>query len=86
MRLFYFYDSVDHIAIVLPIPILYTGADPYCIVTVGKQKAVTPVQKNTLDPNFNSKVMFFISNPVGAEVTVEVCSCGDNLLCTCLSR
>ena len=51
------------------------GADPYCIVKVGRQKAVTPFQKNTLDPNFNCKVMFFISNPGSAEVSVEVSTC-----------
>ncbi len=65
---------------------LYTGADPYCIVTVGKQKAVTPVQKNTLDPNFNSKVMFFVSSPGGAEVTVEVCIYSCDNYCTCISK
>ena len=46
----------------------------------GRKKAVTPVKKNTLDPSFNSKVQFFISNPSSAEVTVEVCVC----VCVCV--
>ena len=62
------------------------GADPYCIVKVGRQKAVTPIQKNTLDPNFNCKVMFFIGNPGSAEVSVEVstCTCMNSWSTRCL--
>ena len=48
------------------------GADPYCIVKCGRSKAVTPVKKNTLNPNFNARVQFFVSSPGSAEVTVEV--------------
>lgn len=51
------------------------GADPYCIVKVGRQKVVTPIQKNTLEPNFDCKVMFFIRNSGTAEVSVEVNVC-----------
>lgn len=50
----------------------YVGADPYCIVRCGRSKAVTPVKKNTLNPNFSAKVQFFTSNPGSAEVTVQV--------------
>lgn len=48
------------------------GADPYCIVKCGGSKAVVPTKKNTLNPNFNCRVQFFISNPASAEVVVEV--------------
>ena len=48
------------------------GADPYCIVKCGRQKAETPVIKNTLNPTFGSKVTFYISNPAATEVTVQV--------------
>jgi len=52
---------------------MYIGADPYCIVKVGRQKAVTPVKKNTLEPKFNTSVQFFLARPETAEVSVEVC-------------
>ena len=52
--------------------LLFVGADPYCIVKCGRNKATTPVKKNTLNPNFNAKVQFFVSSPGSAEVTVEV--------------
>ncbi len=51
---------------------LVLGADPYCIVKCGGSKAVVPTKKNTLNPNFNCRVQFFISNPASAEVVVEV--------------
>ena len=38
----------------------------------GRKKAITPVKKNTLSPNFNAKVQFFVSSPGSAEVSVEV--------------
>ena len=52
------------------------GADPYCIVKCGRQKAETPVIKNTLNPTFGSKVTFYVSNPAATEVTVQVRGCG----------
>ena len=33
---------------------------------------MTPVKKNTLNPNFNASVQFFVGSPGSAEVTVEV--------------
>ena len=55
-----------------PSLLLFVGADPYCIVKCGRNKATTPVKKNTLSPNFNAKVQFFVSNPGSAEIIVEV--------------
>ena len=52
--------------------LIIPGADPYCIVKCGRQKAVTPVIKNTLNPTFGTKVNFYISNPAATEVTVQV--------------
>ena len=63
---------ISHFDASLLIPYSTAGADPYCIVKCGRSKAVTPVKKNTLNPNFNASVQFFVSNPGSAEVTVEV--------------
>ena len=39
------------------------GADPYCYVICEGKTARTPVQKNTLTPVFNAKLIFYIRRP-----------------------
>ena len=58
------------------VPIL--GADPYCIVTVEKTRASTPVQKDTLEPKFNSSVLFYVKHPEMADVKIEVSSLAED--------
>ena len=48
------------------------GADPYCIVTVEKTRGTTPVQKGTLEPKFDSSLLFYIKRPETANVKIEV--------------
>ncbi|KAL5506663.1 hypothetical protein EMCRGX_G008375 [Ephydatia muelleri] len=48
------------------------GADPYCLVTVGNTRALTPVQRDTLEPKFNSSLLFYVKNPQTAEIKIEV--------------
>ena len=63
---------------------LYTsiGADPYCKVTCGSETVVTPVRANTLDPNFDSHVVFYVKNPEDATVKIQVSSTTTKLTCT----
>lgn len=48
------------------------GADPYVIVGCEGKKSRTPVKKNTIDPIFNSQLMFYPKNPRRSELLIQV--------------
>ena len=38
----------------------------------GRSKAITPVKRNTLNPNFKTSVQFYVSNPGSLKLNIEV--------------
>ena len=47
------------------------GADPYCIVKCGGKKATTHCVRNTLDPKFDTRVSFYVSDRT-TEAVIQV--------------
>ena len=50
----------------------HAGADPYCKVTCEGTTVLTPICKDTLEPKFNSDVVFYVKKPAEAEVKIQV--------------
>ena len=52
-----------------------TGADPYCKITCEGKTVVTPVRKDTLDPQLNATAVFYVKTPAEATVKIQVYCC-----------
>ena len=52
--------------------LIITGADPYCKVTCGGSTVGTSIRKDTLDPAFDTQLVFYVKNPEDATVKVQV--------------
>lgn len=64
----------------------FAGGDPYVIAECEGEKSHTPVKKDTLDPTFNSHMMFYAKHPQTTEVHFEVCGLHHHVLikmCPC---
>ena len=51
---------------------IITGADPYCIVKCGGKKATTHCQRSSLDPKFDTRVSFYITDRT-TDAVIQVC-------------
>ena len=58
------------------------GADPYCIVKCGGKKATTHCVRNTLEPKFDSRVSFYVTDRT-TDVVIQVC-CVHICVCVCV--
>lgn len=56
-----------------------TGADPYCKVTCAGKSVISPMRKDTLDPDFDSRFVFYVKKPEDAIVKVQVIN--DKYMC-----
>ncbi|XP_011408714.2 PREDICTED: calpain-5-like [Amphimedon queenslandica] len=52
------------------------GADPYCKVTCGGNTVATSIKKDTLDPAFDTQLVFYVKNPEDATVKVQILNHG----------
>lgn len=50
------------------------GSDAYVVVQCEGKECRTPVRKDTLDPLFNTQMMFYVKRPERAEVVLQVCT------------
>ena len=48
------------------------GANPYCIVKVGRFSTRSPIIQNSLEPKFNTYFTFFVKRPKKEKITVQV--------------
>ncbi|XP_013401269.1 calpain-5 isoform X3 [Lingula anatina] len=48
------------------------GADPYCIISCEGEKVTTPVQKDTLNPGWDTAAIFYRKKPLTKPVKVQI--------------
>ena len=51
---------------------VFTGADPYCIISCEGESVTTAACKNTVNPEWNDGALFYRKDPIGSPIKIQV--------------
>ena len=60
---------------------IISAPDPYALISCEGRKVKTPVQKESLNPQWNTGALFFVRRPQKTRVVIQVSVLQDYLSC-----